>query len=117
MVERPIKKSERQVKADADNAAGGDLESNPSSVEDRLKQGLTVEAQPRERQSPNQQDQNKRGKKGRGSRQKTEEPSRANPALLRGPRPTKLKPSVASSEDVSPTESLAPDEETAPDQS
>lgn len=102
MVERPIKKSERQIKADA-NGVGENL-ADPNGVADELEQELKTEAQPR-KNSPNKQDRDKTSRKGQRSRQKTEEPNRSNPALLRGPRPTKPKPPVVHTEEVSPAES------------
>ena len=84
MVERPIKKSERQANPDASNSS-----SPPPSRDERK--------EPRDER----QDRSARGKgKGkRGSRE--EEPKQAvNPAFARPPKPSKAKPPVI--EEVAP---------------
>jgi hypothetical protein len=89
MVERPIKKSERQAKTD-ESSSGGD---RPTS-----------EASPRESGTARPTRDKDRGKdrgKGKGKKgSREEEPRQAvNPALVRGPRPTRPQPPV---EEVQP---------------
>ncbi|KAB8321012.1 hypothetical protein SD81_005685 [Tolypothrix campylonemoides VB511288] len=78
MVERPIKKSDRQPKADTDN----DLE-NSDSVP-------PIESN---RKSSKQSDERSKGKGKRGSfGDESRQP--VNPALARGPKPVKPKANV-----------------------
>lgn len=96
MVERPIKKSERQVSTEASGVvAEKDLKSEPDRVGDDQEQAPKTETHSEGKRSPNRQDRNKSSNKGRGNRQGEQETARVNPALLRGPKPTKPKPPVA----------------------
>jgi hypothetical protein len=91
MVERPIKKSERQAKAAAGEGS------------DRPVPEASKESSPP--LTPRSKDRSK-GKDKKGARQ--EEPKQAvNPALLRGPKPMKAKPPV---EEIEP-EAETPSEE------
>src|SRR5919202_3388291 len=99
MVERPIKKSERQTLAPKSDA-GEEVQGKGRSTEERLDS------------KPSQTFQKKDRKKGRGKgKQEDSRPSSVNPALVRGPKPQKPRPPVleeppdATSED-SVTESV-----------
>lgn len=93
MVERPIKKSERQATIEANGVAEKNLESEPRHREDQ-EQALKTETPSEGKRSPSRQDRNKNSRKDKGGQQREHEPSRVNPALLRGPKPTKPKPPV-----------------------
>ncbi|HEY9607241.1 MAG TPA: hypothetical protein V6C85_36885 [Allocoleopsis sp.] len=106
MVERPIKKSERQALAPKSDA-GEEVKGNGRSAEERFDS------------KPSRSFQKKDRKKGRGKgKQEDSRPSSVNPALVRAPKPQKPKPPVieetpdATSED-SVTET--PQETTAED--
>jgi hypothetical protein len=106
MVERPIKKSERQT---VDSKS--DVVKPIKKTERRLDEGNSNETPPssEERNAP----RSFRGKdktKGRGKRNQQSDgrPSNVNPALMRGPKPPKSKPPVSeepASETVEETES------------
>ena len=82
MVERPIKKSERQTVAPKSDA-GEEVKGNGRSTEERLDS------------KPSRSFQKKDRKKGRGKgKQEDSRPSSVNPALVRGPKPQKPKPVV-----------------------
>ncbi len=96
MVERPIKKSERQKVAEPQDVLEEALETQLGSTEDDF---------PGETQSPRKgrTSQSFRGKgnskrKGKGKQAEDERPGQVNPALMRGPRPTKPKPPVLKAE-------------------
>lgn len=94
MVERPIKKSERQAVTESNTVVEAAIEAEPTI------EGSTESiTQPSEERTPKKlplpvKDPTKG--KGRGSQQKDEQSSRApgNPALMRGPKPTKSKPPI-----------------------
>ena len=82
MVERPIKKSERQAVAPSSDA-GEQVKGKESPIEEP--------PDSTSRQSFRRKDKTK----GRGKRhQQDSRPSSVNPALVRGPKPTKPKPPV-----------------------
>jgi hypothetical protein len=114
MVERPIKKSERQVSTEASGVAEKDLETEPNQAGDEQEQALNIETPSEGKHSPNQQDRkdrNKSSKKGRGDQQREQETSRVNPALLRGPKPTRPRPPVTHVEQATTPEAPVIDEE------
>ncbi len=89
MVERPIKKSERQANPDASNSS-----SPPPSRDERK--------DPRDERQDRSTRVKGKGKGKRGSRE--EEPKQAvNPAFARPPKPSKAKPPVI--EEVAPEDS------------
>jgi hypothetical protein len=110
MVERPIKKSERQTVA-PESDAGEEVKGKGRSPEERLDS------------KPSRSFQKKDRKKGRGKgRQEDSRPSSVNPALVRAPKPQKPKPPVieetpdATSEDsVTDSVTETPQETTAED--
>ncbi|HEY9727215.1 MAG TPA: hypothetical protein V6D50_12270 [Chroococcales cyanobacterium] len=82
MVERPIKKSERQTLAPKSDA-GEEVKGQGRSTEERFDS------------KPSQTFQKKDRKKGRGKgKQEDSRPSSVNPALVRAPKPPKPKPPV-----------------------
>lgn len=86
MVERPIKKSERQPKVDADNnSANSDSMPPVESNAKPIKRIGDRKAESSERRSSG------KGKKGSFT---NESKQQVNPALARGPKPAKPKPSV-----------------------
>ena len=105
MVERPIKRSERQTVADAEPSKVIEevLETEPTAIEG----SLDVTPPPKERNIPRPS----RGKdttkgKGKGNQQEESRSSPMSAALMRGPKPTKPKPPV-----VKKTESETADDE------
>ncbi len=82
MVERPIKKSERQLNVDTDNSSEN-LDSMPS-----------VESKPRVSKRNNERSSDK----GKKSKNMDEVRQQVNPALARGPKPAKLKPKEVKAE-------------------
>ncbi|KAF3884804.1 MULTISPECIES: hypothetical protein [Nostocales] len=85
MVERPIKKSERQSNTNTDNNSE-DLDSTPP-----------VESNPKsiKRNSDRRADSSERRSSGRGKKSYgNESKPPVNPALARGPKPVKAKPNV-----------------------
>jgi len=140
VVERPIKKSERQAMAEtnaetnnageevletqgfagggsgnfleqAQRSAGGSSDgveqAQPTTIEGAQD---SITPSPEERSTPRprlEKDKSKEKGRGRGGQQKDDRSSRqpANPALMRGPRPTKPKPPV-----VQAAQAQAPDE-------
>lgn len=114
MVERPIKKSERQAVTDANNL-GAAPEAQPSTNEAG---GADQPSPPKSSTTPPLVIKDKKKAKGR-ERQKDEQSSKppVNLALMRGPKPTKPKPPVtkapeAASDDVSDDVSADPEQET-----
>lgn len=92
MVERPIKKSERQA-VSPDSNAGEDVQGKERPIAKRLDS------------STGQSFQKKDRTKGRGKgNQEEARPSNINPALVRGKRPTKPKPPVLEQEPESTIE-------------
>lgn len=98
MVERPIKKSERQAVTESNEVVEKTLTSEPSTIE-----GATdsITETPEKRNTkvlplPTKDKTKAKEGKGRGSQQKDEQSSRPpmNAALVRGPKPTKAKPPV-----------------------
>ena len=83
MVERPIKKSERQLNVDTDNTSEN-LDSKPS-----------VESTPRIIPKRNNERSSDKGKK---SKNVEEVKQQGNPALARGPKPVQLKPKEVKAE-------------------
>ncbi len=113
MVERPIKKSERQVSPEASGVAEKALESEPNRLGDDPEQALKIEPQSEGKRRPNRQDRNKSSKKGRDDQQRQQETTRSNPALLRGPKPTKPKPPVTHAEPAMTTDPVMDEEQDA----
>ena len=90
MVERPIKKSERQAITPKSNV-DEEVKGQERPVEERLDSTTSISE---ERSAP-RSFQKKDRAKGRGkSNQQESRPSSVNPALMRGPKPTKPKPPV-----------------------
>jgi len=102
MVERPIKKSERQ--AAASEVTAGTPETEPGTLAGDLT--VTPASEGRSTTSRPLKNEEKRGK-GKGNRGK-EEKSRppANPALMRGPKPAKPKPPVVEETQLEATEAV-----------
>jgi hypothetical protein len=101
MVERPIKKSERQSKSNADNNLDN-LDSNPPIESNRKS------SQRRDERSSS------RGKKGSSMKEK-ESVQQINPALARGPKPVKPQPNVITepeTEETNSESSVEPESET-----
>lgn len=82
MVERPIKKSDRQTIAEPSNTESSPIESNPDT-----------NTQPSEERSTPRPFRGKDKTKGKGRDKQEDSRSTAmSPALARGPKPTKPKP-------------------------
>lgn len=82
MVERPIKKSERQA-VSGDSNVGDEVQGKGRPIEERLDSTTGRSFQKKDRT------------KGRGKgNQEDARPSNVNPALVRGKKPTKPKPPV-----------------------
>jgi hypothetical protein len=95
MAERPIKKSERQ----SSNGVEERLEAAPASSEGNFD---PEPSSPRRERSPNK---SSRGKgKGKDKRREKEAAPPINPALMRGPRPTRPKPPVVKTAEASEDE-------------
>lgn len=95
MVEKPIKKSERQVTA-AKSDVGEEVKEQPHFNEERSDSKTGRSFQKKDR----------RKGKDKGNHQESR-PKNVNPALVRGPRPSKAKPPVLAetpSETVEDTE-------------
>ena len=95
MVERPIKKSERQTAAE------------PSPIEDSLdsttqspEESGTTRSFPRK---------NIKLEKGKGNQKEDSRAKQGNPALIRGPKPTKPKPPVIKETEASNAEDSVPE--------
>lgn len=111
MVERPIKKSERQIVAEPSDVVEEVLETEASLSEGSP--DSTTQAREKRIITLPLAGKDKAKGKGKGNKQDDERSSPANPALMRGPKPTRpkgpvIKPQSASAED-SATE---PDQET-----
>ncbi|HAA31624.1 MAG TPA: hypothetical protein DCE56_32895 [Cyanobacteria bacterium UBA8553] len=88
MVERPIKKSERQVVAPSSDV-GEPAKEKGRPIEKRLDSTNSEE-----RSAPRSFQKKERSKgRGKGNQQESG-PAPVNPALMRGPKPTKPKPPV-----------------------
>ncbi|NEQ20797.1 MAG: hypothetical protein F6K28_16500 [Microcoleus sp. SIO2G3] len=84
MVEKPIKRSERQT-----------IAPKSDSGEEVKEQGRPIEARPDSTTGRAFQKKDKDRRKGRGKgNQQESRPTSVNPALMRGPKPTKPKPPV-----------------------
>ncbi len=98
MVERPIKKSERQVVTKSNDVVEEALDTEPRTIEGATDPTTQSPEEQNTKQRPLPVKDKTKGKegKGRGDRQKDDQSSRppVNPALLRGPKPTKPKPPV-----------------------
>jgi hypothetical protein len=99
MVERPIKKSERQAVTKSNDVVEEALDTEPRTIEGATDPTTQSPSEQNTKQRPlpvKDKTKGKEGKegKGRGDRQKDDQSSRPpmNPALLRGPKPTKPKP-------------------------
>ena len=90
MVERPIKKSERQI-AQPTDVVEQVPETEPSGTEGS-QDSITESPQKRIITLPPVQGKDKTKGKGRGNQQDEDRSKIANPALMRGPKPTKAKP-------------------------
>jgi hypothetical protein len=102
MVERPIKKSERQT---VDSKS--DVVKPVKQTEGRPVEGSLDEiSQSSEERSTTRSFRGKDKTKGRGKRnqQSDSRPSNVNPALMRGPKPTKPKPPVIQETESETTE-------------
>lgn len=115
MVERPIKKSEREAMAAASHSSEETLEAQPGNLEDIHDSSLeSPENQGVSRPRP-VKDKSKGKGKGRGQ-QKDEQSGRQpmNPALMRGPKPTRPKAPVIQEanpdEAAEDTEAVGPEE-------
>ncbi len=102
MVERPIKKSDRQAVDSKSDVVSEVKETEGGSKERRL-DDITRSSEER-KTTPSF-----RGKdqaKGRGKRNQPSDsrPSNVNPALMRGPKPTKPKPPVTQETESAPIE-------------
>lgn len=92
MVERPIKKSERQTVAEPSDVVEEVLETEPSSSEGGLG-SITQFPEERNTTRPYRAKDKTKGK-GKGNQKEDSRSSPVNPALMRGPKPTKPKPPV-----------------------
>ncbi|HEY9846019.1 MAG TPA: hypothetical protein V6D03_07465 [Candidatus Caenarcaniphilales bacterium] len=94
MVERPIKKSERQAVAEPVQVASAALETE-TNVADGDPGSSTLATEERRTILPPVKGKDKSKGKGKQRQQQDERPKAlANPALMRGPKPTKPKPPV-----------------------
>ncbi len=92
MVERPIKKSERQAITEPSDVVKQDLETEPSLIEGSL-DSITQSPEERNTTRPSPRKDKTKGK-GKGNQQEEDRSRLGNPALMRGPKPTKPKPPV-----------------------
>lgn len=109
MVERPIKKSERQAASPSD-VKEEVQETEPSSVEGS--QGSISHSSEERNTTRPVQRKDKTNKKGKGNQQESEPSRQANPALMRGPKPTKSKPPVIKIQEPTTEDSIDEDQET-----
>ncbi|MBE9013868.1 hypothetical protein IQ250_27135 [Pseudanabaenaceae cyanobacterium LEGE 13415] len=116
MVERPIKKSERQAESAADPTATTSDQPSTSEGSTALPDGTKSSSRPvkkgdaprsTERSTEKRGKRNDRNDRGKKS-EKTDAPP-VNPALARGPRPP--KPSAAKSEPEAPAETESSESE------
>jgi hypothetical protein len=102
MVERPIKKSERQTVASPNDVVEEVLGTEPSDIEGS--QG-SINQSPEERSTTRPlRRKDKTKEKGKGNQQESEHSRQVNPALIRGPKPTKSKPPVIKQSQEATTE-------------
>src|ERR671932_531688 len=119
MVERPIKKSERQamasnsdvtetVKENEGQAQEASLDEISPSPSPRNTPRPILGKEGKDRGTDRDRDRDKdrgRGKgRGKGNQREESRPSNVNPALMRGPKPTKPKPPVVKEPDPETTE-------------
>ncbi len=111
MVERPIKKSERQATAASNDAEVVlEVEASPTETNQDSVTDSPENQSPEKRNIPRPlpaKEKDKGKEKGRG-REKERESSRPplNPALARGPKPSKPKPPVVQATQETPAEDL-----------
>lgn len=105
MVERPIKKSERQIASPPDVVEEA-LETEPNLTED----SQSVTQPPEERSSPRPLPRKDKTKESKSNQQESERSRQVNPALARGPKPTKPKPPVVKTTEAE--DSVDADQET-----
>ncbi len=90
MVERPIKKSERQA-ITPNSDVGQEAKGQERPTEERIDPTTSASG---ERSAPRSFQKKDRAKgRGKGNQQESR-PASVNPALMRGPKPTKPKPPV-----------------------
>lgn len=101
MVERPIKKSERQT-----NAAPSDAVEEVAATELKSAEGSIETTSPGIKEKKIIQPVQRKDKtKGKGKGREIEnEPLPVNRALVRGPKPKKAEPAIAQSEEIEPQE-------------
>lgn len=92
MVERPIKKSERQAIAEPSDVVKEVVETEPNLMSGSLDSTIPPPAE-RNTTRPSPRKDKTKGK-GKDNQQQEERSKPANPALMRGPKPTKPKPPV-----------------------
>ncbi len=110
MVERPIKKSERQTVAEPSDVTEEVREAEPSLIEGS--QDSVIES-PKERDTPRPfRGKDKTKGKGKGNKPEDDRSRPANPALMRGPRPTKPKLPVTKPQEVTEDSVTEADQET-----
>lgn len=105
MVERPIKKSERQIAPPSD-AGEETQETQPNAVEDSLE--ATTASPEKRKVIPSVPGKEKSKGRERGSKREQEPAAPMNMALMRGPKPTKPKPPVV----TTPSEEIESSSET-----
>ncbi|WP_009630958.1 hypothetical protein [Synechocystis sp. PCC 7509] len=113
MVERPIKKSERQI--DPPSEVGEEIqELQPKAVEDNLE--ATTTSPEKRKVIPSVPGKEKTKSRGKGSNREETTAPPMNMALMRGPKPTKTKPPVvaATPEQVESSSEPQSEFETAP---
>ncbi|KJH69388.1 hypothetical protein [Aliterella atlantica] len=107
MVERPIKKSERQI-AEPSDAKEAPESQQPSAGEENATSSSTPLPEKRKVIPPVAGKENSKGRKGKGAKKEDEPAAPVNLALMRGPKPSKPKPPPAvttSSPDETQTDS------------
>ncbi len=97
MVERPIKKSERQLKVDTDNSER-QLKVDTDNSSENLDSMPSVESKPKISKRNNERSNERSSDKGKKSKNMDEVRQQVNPALARGPKPAKLKPKEVKAE-------------------
>jgi len=116
MVERPIKKSERQAMAESNNVGEESLETQNKTIEG-AQNSTTQSQEERSITRPILEKDKSKGKgRNKGGQQKDDRSSKqpANLALMRGPKPTKPKPPVIQeTQDETAQDAAATDQEEA----
>ncbi|BAU15592.1 hypothetical protein LEP3755_61510 [Leptolyngbya sp. NIES-3755] len=103
MVERPIKKSERQATSAADPSSTTPEQPSTSEGSTALPDGIKSSAPRPTKKGDAPKSTEKRGKRNdRGKKSEKTDAPPVNPALMRGPRPP--KPSAAKPESETPAE-------------